>query len=189
MSQGNSQLPDVLSQALNVTCPSCGQVTSIREASCPGCGQTLRTAESDEESVSYVHREGLEEKAAHGAGSKQLKILHEAYQGLRSGQLDLEGYRARVGAVLEETLAKRDVMNIDSLKEFEAQLPPEAAEMMRETARLIDDFAAGLYAMLDCDGQDFSPAERGLREIEAVLTDMSLAHQDADELEQDYQQG
>ncbi len=171
---------------LQVNCPGCGVENGIAALSCAACGATLRKQESDPQSLSYLHAEGLENAPGAVAGSHKLKRLRMALEGFRSGELEMEHYREVVGRVFVETRAMQDVLRMQALKQAEQDIPVEAVDVLRETADNIDAFAQGCQRMLSFGG-DLTLAEEGLRMAEDAVAEMEATQREAAELQAEYE--
>lgn len=171
---------------LQVQCPKCGEENGISALSCVACGATLRQEESDPESLSFLHSEGLDNAPNAVSGSHKLKRLRLALEGFRSGDLEMEHYREVVGRVYVETRAMQDILKMRALREAEKDIPVEAVDVLRETADNIDAFAQGCQRMLNFGG-DLQIAEEGLRMAESAVEEMEATQKEAAELQAEYQ--
>ncbi len=142
----------------------------------------------EKEVLSYIHRDGLEELAQSGSEtSKKMLRLRVAVEALKAGEVGLEDYRDIIGAVLEETLMMKDVMETPDYQQFKADLPPEVLDVLEETARLVDAFAEACDLLLGWDDENFAVGDQGLQRAEAVLKEMALLNQDASELQAEFE--
>ncbi len=177
---------DQLSELLQVVCQDCGQQNSLRALSCQACQTPLQQRESERESLSFLHAEGLDSAKAAFTSSHKLKRLSLALEGVRLGDLSLAEYRAVVGQVALETQAMQEIMALQALQDLESRLPPEAVDVMRETSDNINAFAQACQRMLSYDGSDSLTAEEGLSMAESAVEDMEATEREAAELQSEY---
>jgi hypothetical protein len=177
---------ETLSTILQLTCSDCGEKNSLRATVCSACGASISQKESDPESLSFLHAEGLDGATAAKATSHKIKRLRLALEGIREGQISLGDYREVVGQVLAETNALQEIINLQALRSLEAKFPPEAVDVLRETSDNIDSFAQAVERMMVYDGSNIMIADEGLVMAEAALEDMIATQQEAAELEAEY---
>lgn len=162
-----------LSALLQSTCSACGAKNALRAGSCQDCGAEIKQKESDRESLSFLHAEGLDSDPIAGTTSHKLKRLKLALTGYKDNEFSIPVYRAVVEQVLREGIAIQQVLEMQTLREVEKRVPEEIVDVMRDTKDHVDAFCQGCRRMLLYDGQnDVSQAEEGLAMAEAAVLDM-----------------
>lgn len=175
-----------LSEILQVSCSQCGQQNSLRTLKCVACQAPIEQKESERESLSFLHAEGLDAAAAAHTSSHKLKRLRLALEAVKKGEVSLEVYREVVGQVYLETQAMQEILALQGLQDLESTLPAEAIDVMRETSDNIDAFAQACQRMLSFDGSNFPVADDGLSLAESTILEMEATAREAAELQEEY---
>lgn len=172
-----------LSSLLQSTCPSCGARNALRATSCQECGAEITQKESERESLSFLHAEGLDSDPAANTTSHKLKRLKLALAGYKDNEFSIPVYHAVVEQVLREAIAIQQVLEMQTLREVERRVSSEIVDVMRDTKDHVDAFCQGCRRMLGYDGQnDVSLAEEGLAMAEAAVSDMEETQKELENL-------
>lgn len=173
-----------LSSLLQSTCPKCGARNALRATSCQECGEEISQEESDRESLSFLHAEGIDSDPAANTTSHKLKRLKLALIGFRDGEFSIAVYHAVVEQVLREAVALQQVLEMQTLRDAEKHIPSEIVDVLRDTKDHVDAFCQACQRMLSYDGQnDRRLAEDGLSMAEASVADMEETQKELESLQ------
>lgn len=162
-----------LSFLLQVACPACGARNALRATTCQECGKEIKQKESEHESLSFLHAEGLDADPAANTNSHKLKRLKLALAGFKAGEFSIPIYHAVVEQVLREAMAIQEILAYQGLKDVEAKIAGDIPDVMQDIRDHVDAFCQACQRMLRYDGQnEVSLAEEGLTMAEAAVRDM-----------------
>lgn len=174
---------ETLSALLQRSCPGCGANNPLRATECKECGGVISQKESDKESLSFLHAEGIDSDPASHTNSHKLKRLTLALEGVKVGEFGVDVYHAVVEQVLREAQAVQEVLRMQALQQVESKLSTHAVDILRDTVDHVDAFCQACVRMLEYDGtNDLGVAEAGLDMAEGAVEDMEETQAEAAEL-------
>lgn len=177
-----------LRNVLGIECKVCGNVNPSIAKVCEECQSPLEAPKDDEESLSYVHRQGipgsLGQKKVALEEAKYLLLLKDTMKKITNREITLEEYQESVKTVQTVATVGMELFNTEVMRDKIAQLPEEQKNLAERTGALFRDYAQGCAMMVAYDGSgNFTQAQRGLDMVERALTEMDRIQDRALEIE------
>lgn len=168
-----------LRNILGIECKACGNINPSVATACEECQAPLEVRAEEEESVSFVHRQGIPgsvgQKKVALEEAKYLILLRDTLERARNNEISLEEYQENVKTVHTVANVGMELFNTEVMRNKIAQLPEEQKELATKTGALFAEYFQGCSMMLQYEGSgNFSQAQKGFEIVERVLNEMDI---------------